>query len=45
MIHMYDFYEEIKEKLGKKGYDMEKVHPTNYVDRRDERRTQNKDDS
>jgi|TARA_Y100000310_G_C20229453_1_gene599520 hypothetical protein len=30
MIHMYEFYEEIKDKLGKKGFDISKVHPTNF---------------
>ena len=35
MIHMYQFYEEIKEKLSKKGFDVSIVHPTNYVNRRE----------
>ncbi|MAG91236.1 hypothetical protein CMO83_01005 [Candidatus Woesearchaeota archaeon] len=31
LIHMYEYYEEIKNNLEKKGYDVSKVHPTNYV--------------
>ena len=33
MIHTYQYFEEVREKLKKKGYDTEKVHPTNYVKR------------
>lgn len=36
MIHMFQFYEEVKDKLNKAGYNVTKVHPTNYVDRRDD---------
>ena len=31
MTHTYQYFEEIKEKLRNKGYDVEKIHPTNYV--------------
>lgn len=31
MIHTYQYFEEIKDVLKKKGYNTEKVHPTNYV--------------
>jgi broad-specificity NMP kinase len=31
MIPTYQYYEEIKEILKKRGYDTEKVHPTNYI--------------
>jgi len=43
MIHHYKYYEEIKDKLAKKGYDVSKVHPTNFVD--DGRGSQTKLDS
>lgn len=33
MIHTYQYYEEIKENLRKKGFDVTQVHPTNYVKR------------
>ncbi|MBW2983492.1 hypothetical protein KY361_00070 [Candidatus Woesearchaeota archaeon] len=33
MIHSYEYYEDIKEILKNKGYDVDKVHPTNYVKR------------
>ena len=33
MVHTYQYYVEIKEVLKKKGYDVEKVHPTNYIKR------------
>ena len=33
MIHTYQYYEEIKEALKKKGHNSEKIHPTNYVKR------------
>lgn len=31
MIHTHQYFKEIKEKLGYGGYNVEKVHPTNYV--------------
>lgn len=34
MIHMYKHYEEIKESLKNKGFDVSQVHPTNYVNHR-----------
>ncbi|MFH0978289.1 MAG: hypothetical protein V1837_03215 [Candidatus Woesearchaeota archaeon] len=40
MIHMYQYYIEIKENLKKNGYQVDKVHPTSYVDRRDEIKSQ-----
>ena len=33
MIHTYRYYQEVKEMLRKKGYNVEKIHPTNYVKR------------
>ena len=33
LIHMYDFYEEIRDILKTKGFNVDKVHPTNYVKR------------
>ncbi|MBI2652714.1 hypothetical protein HYX00_04580 [Candidatus Woesearchaeota archaeon] len=33
MIHTYQYYEEVKDVLKQKGYNTEKVHPTNYVKR------------
>ncbi len=37
MIHRYNFYEEIKENLKKKGFDVSMVHPSNYVNKRDKK--------
>jgi ribosomal protein L37E len=34
MIHSYQYYEEIKEKLASKGYDVAKIHPANYANLR-----------
>ena len=31
MIHMYQYFEEIKIKLKKKGYAVDSVHPTNFI--------------
>lgn len=31
MIHSYKYYEEIRYILKQKGFDVTKVHPTNYV--------------
>lgn len=33
MIHTYQHYQEVKEMLGNKGYNVEKIRPTNYVKR------------
>ena len=33
MIHMYEYYDEIKENLKKNGYDVSKVEPTNFIKR------------
>lgn len=30
MIHMYNYFEEIKKNLRKKGVDVSKIHPTNF---------------
>ncbi len=38
MIHSYDFYKEIKDILEIEGYDVEKVHPSNYTNRKDEKK-------
>lgn len=35
MIHSYNYYEEIKEGLRKRGYDVSRVHPSNFVRKRD----------
>ena len=42
MIHSYEFYEEIKDNLRKKGFDVTKIHPSNYVYRRDEHKKEEK---
>jgi hypothetical protein len=34
MIHMYEFFEEIRQKLAEKGYNVSEVHPSNYANRR-----------
>ncbi|MDP4012715.1 MAG: hypothetical protein Q8R00_03875 [Candidatus Nanoarchaeia archaeon] len=34
MIHMYKYFEEIKESLAEKGFDVSMVHPSNYVNHR-----------
>lgn len=34
MIHSYAYYEEIKNTLKKKGYNVENIHPTSYVNKR-----------
>ncbi len=31
MIHHYDYFEEIKQFLAEKGFDVTNIHPTNYV--------------
>ena len=31
MVHTYQYYAEVKEKLAKKGYNTESIYPTNYV--------------
>ena len=36
MIHSFEFYQEIKNSLKSGGYEVSKVHPSNYVYRRDE---------
>lgn len=36
MIHSFEFYGEIKNALKSKGFDVLKVHPSNYVYRKDE---------
>jgi hypothetical protein len=37
MIHTFEFYKEIKAKLKEKGYEVSKVHPSNYTYRKDEK--------
>jgi hypothetical protein len=34
-IHHYEYFEDIKNKLAEKGYDVSKVHPTSYANQRD----------
>jgi ribosomal protein L37E len=34
MIHSYQHYEEIKQNLASKGYDVAKIHPANYANLR-----------
>ena len=34
MIHMYEFCDEIKQNLKNKGFDVSKVHPTSYANKR-----------
>lgn len=31
MIHMYEYYGEVKENLGKKGFDISNIKPTNFI--------------
>lgn len=38
MIHAYSYYLEISSKLAAKGFKVDKVHPSNYVERRDEKK-------
>jgi len=40
MIHSYDYYEEIKDRLARKGFDVSKIHPSNYVYRKDEKKSE-----
>jgi hypothetical protein len=34
LIHSYNYYEEVKNRLAKKGYDVSKVHPQSYANRK-----------
>ncbi len=35
MIHSYQYFAEIREALAKKGYNTERIHPSNYVNKRE----------
>src|SRR3989338_1174025 len=38
MIHSYKYYNEISDKLKEIGYNVDKIHPSSYVFRRDEKK-------
>ncbi len=43
LIHSFEFFQEIKEKLHKKGFETSKIHPSNYVHARKSKNTVKKE--